>query len=242
MELNRQDVVDCIEKLPIKVRRLIEENGEGIILAGGYIRAIIQREEIKDIDLFVKGKITARIFAQQMAVDKYDIFDYIETDNAITVKNLSIPVQFVYNRIYANPLDIIKSFDFTVCQAMIWYDQESSLWLSQCSDSFYPDLEAKRITYLSPIRDEDAGGSMLRVLKYYKKGYTIPLNSLGAVLSRLFISVQKRNDGIVKDEKEIAKSISGFLFQADPSSLLSLSRNKVEEQEKQEEYELSIEP
>lgn len=50
---------------------------------------------------------------------------------------------------------------------------------------FYPDLAAKRLTYCAPKRIEEAGGSLLRVLKFYRRGYIIPLDSLAAVIARL---------------------------------------------------------
>ena len=52
-------------------------------------------------------------------------------------------------------------------------------------DDFYSDLAAKRLVYRAPQRNEDAGGSILRVLKFYQRGFRIPLDSLGAVIARL---------------------------------------------------------
>jgi hypothetical protein len=48
-------------------------------------------------------------------------------------------------------------------------------WRSVASERFYPDIAG----------EEAAGGSMLRVLKFYQRGYRIPLDSLGAVITRL---------------------------------------------------------
>ncbi len=47
-------------------------------------------------------------------------------------------------------------------------------------------MAAHRLYYLEPIRDEDAGGSMLRVTKYLNRGYYISPESLAAVIARLF--------------------------------------------------------
>ena len=47
-------------------------------------------------------------------------------------------------------------------------------YVGLCNIRFYPDLAARRLVYTSPLRNEDAGGSILRVLKFYQRGYRIP--------------------------------------------------------------------
>ncbi len=87
---------------------------------------------------------------------------------------------------------------------------------SYCIDSYYIDLASKRLRYLSPKRNEDAGGSMIRVLKYYNKGYRIPLDSLASVIARLVQAVDfNRVDA--KNEIEVAHIITGLLREVDPS-------------------------
>jgi len=99
----------------------------------------------------------------------------------------------------------------------MWYDKDKKKWLSTCSKRFYSDLAGKRLVYLSPIRNEDAGGSLLRVLKYYQRGYRIPLNSFGAVLARLLFSVRNRND---MTEEEMASVITALLVEVDPAGFI----------------------
>src|SRR5208283_3039247 len=83
-----------------------------------------------------------------------------------------------------------------------WF--ESGKWTSLIDDEFYSDLAAKRLVYRSPVRNEDAGGSVLRLLKFYSRGFRIPLDSLGAVLARLVdgvdlngISTESFKDGYI---------------------------------------------
>jgi hypothetical protein len=76
-------------------------------------------------------------------------------------------------------------------------------------------LAAKRLVYRSPIRNEDAGGSMLRVLKYYQKGYRIPLNSLGSVIARIVKAIDfEKVDA--KNEFQVGKIVTGLLREVDP--------------------------
>ena len=214
MYLNKQDLHFCVKRLPKRLKGLIEKEEKIIIIAGGYIRSIITGETISDIDVFAGDKKTSEVFARKLINNKNDL--YI-TDNAITIKNLYIPVQFIHRWVYDNPLNVIKSFDFSICQAAIWYDKKEKKWSSQCSNNFYQDLAAKRLVYLSPDRNEDTGGSLLRVLKYYQRGYRIPLDSFGAVLARLFESIEW-NSGMA--EQNIATLITGLLLEVDPAGFI----------------------
>ena len=76
-------------------------------------------------------------------------------------------------------------------------------------------MASKRLVYRSPARNEDAGGSMLRVLKYYQKGYRIPLDSLGAVIARLIHKLDNERVPL-SDQKAVAHIITGLLREVDP--------------------------
>ena len=89
-------------------------------------------------------------------------------------------------------------------------------WSSFCDDRFYIDLASKRLIYRKPIRNEDAGGSMLRVLKYYQKGYRIPLDSLGSVIARLIHNLDTDRQPL-NDEIGVANIITGLLREVDPA-------------------------
>ena len=86
-------------------------------------------------------------------------------------------------------------------------------------DRFYADLAAKRLIYRSPLRNEDAGGSLLRVLKFYQRGYRIPLNSLGAVIARLVNAVDEEKIGAFagNHEQKLAKVLTALLHEVDPA-------------------------
>ena len=57
---------------------------------------------------------------------------------------------------------------------------------------------------------------MLRVLKYYQKGYRIPMDSLGKVIARL---VSKVNFHAIDpgDNEWLAKVVTGLLIEVDPA-------------------------
>lgn len=111
---------------------------------------------------------------------------------------------------------LVASFDFTVCQAAIWRTgpQSNAAWASATGKGFYVDLAGRRLVYTSPKREEEAGGSLLRVLKYAKRGYSIQVSSLGAVVARLACAV--RHSSLASDEAGAAQVLTGLLREVDP--------------------------
>jgi len=216
MELLLEDLKWCIKRLPKRVEKLMKEKGNKLMLAGGFIRACVSNEKPNDIDLFSASSKDAELFVN---IIKKDTDRVIKTDYAYTlVSGPKPPIQFIHKWTYENPTDVLPSFDFTIARAMIWFNGE--LWQSLCDDRFYADLAAKRLVYCSPKRIEEVGGSMLRVLKFYQKGYRIPLDSLGAVIARIHSGLdQERIQEQEKSEQEeyCSKVLTGLLREVDPN-------------------------
>lgn len=228
MQLNKYDLHWCVRRLPHALRETLKE--ENIVVAGGYIRACILNEPINDVDVFIRSKEEGSRIAMVMVGD--DKKRLITTDNAITIKGMKYPVQFITRWTYDNPQDILKSFDFSICQAAFWWEKHPDIltapeddvpgkWCSTVSESFYQDLAAKRLIYLQPSREEEPGGSMLRVLKYYQKGYRITIDSFAAVMARLangvnFGGMMVQEEGKL-DVPQFHKVIRGLLHEVDPN-------------------------
>lgn len=213
--LNKHDLNWCVRKLPPSLRNAMKKNE--IFVAGGFVRACITNEKINDIDIFMPTKEMAEGMAEHLAKEKKRM---IKTDNAITVKGFNPILQFVTRWVYDEPIKVIDSFDFTVCQAGFWWDHYSQKWCSACTDGFYQDLSAKRLIYTAPVRHEDAGGSLLRVLKYYQRGYRITLDAYAGTIARLlkdinFIELLDENGE--NDEVSIKTVLKGLLVEVDPS-------------------------
>ena len=102
----------------------------------------------------------------------------------------------------------------SVACAAVWWT--GSGWSSVCHDRFYEDLAAKRLVYLSPERNEDAGGSLLRLLKFHRRGYSAPLWSVGAVVARMLGGVDKDSGMMHGTEGQRAAVITGLLREVDP--------------------------
>ncbi len=209
MELDYQDIRFAIARLPQKLKDSMTSAKwqNRIFVAGGYLRCIITGEKINDIDVFTCSKSLAKELFDELKGDN----ETIETENAYTIKTFPA-IQIIHRWQFDTATDTAKSFDFTICSAVLYY---SEVWKSFCGDRFYIDLSSKRLIYTSPERNEDAGGSLLRVLKYYQRGYRIPLDSLAAVIARLMKDFNTEKTKLT-DEKAVAWVINGLLREVDP--------------------------
>lgn len=212
MKLDNYDMQQAKRCLPMDLIKIMESAdwAQKVFVGGGYLRAIVARESINDIDVFVSSKTEAELLARKLAGRD----DIVTTDNAFTVKRKT-PVQVIHRWVFEKAEDVANSFDFTVCCAVI--SCKEGVWDSFCDDRFYTDLAAKRLVYRCPVINEDAGGSMIRVLKYYQKGYRTPLSSLAAVIARLVKGIEFRPDRTLSDEQWVAGIIRGLLIEVDPN-------------------------
>lgn len=218
--LTDNDLRYVVTRLPKDVRQILTEHPGKLFMGGGFIRATVAGEEPSDIDLFGHNKehleSVARILADRRPGSRIH-----KTKNAITLITPNrMPVQFITRWTFENAIDLVASFDFTVCQAAIWRtgNQSNSAWTSSVGDAFYVDLAGRRLVYTRPIREEEAGGSMLRVLKYVKRGYSIQVTSLGAVIGR--IAWKLRDSSLTGSEEGTGQVIAGLLREVDPLTVV----------------------
>jgi len=209
-------------RIPKDLRNLMMKEYPMLMIGGGFIRATIAGEKPSDIDIFGPDKDTLKAAAMALALKRSARLH--ESDNAFTIlAPPRIPVQFIYRWVFGNPVDLITTFDFTICQAAIFLKPEADKdnldlirykWESVLADEFYADLAARRLVYTHPDRNEDAGGSLMRVRKFLTRGYNIQAQSLAGVCARLFMGVRNLED--FSDEKRLTKILSGLLREVDP--------------------------
>jgi hypothetical protein len=212
MQLNENDLRYVITRLPKDIRQLLTEHSGKLFVGGGFIRATVAGEEPSDIDLFGYDKAVLDSIATILK-SRRDGSRLHRTKNAITLITPNrMSVQFITRWTFNSASDLIASFDFTVCQAAVWRSGDG--WASQIGDRFYIDLAARRLVYTSPVREEEVGGSMLRVLKYVRRGYSIQVTSLGAVIGRLAFGI--RENGMVGTEADTSRVVAGLLREVDP--------------------------
>lgn len=214
--LHPNDLRYVVQRLPKDIRLLLSEHSRKLFVGGGFIRATIAGETPSDIDLFGADKEVLASIAQ-ILVSRREGAKIHRTDNAITILTPNrLPVQFITRWAFDNAIDLTKSFDFTVCQAAIGRsgNKTNDPWDSYAGDRFYVDLAARRLVYTRPVRDEEAGGSLLRVIKYVKRGYSIQVSSLGHVVSRLAWKVHDSHTA--KTEEGMGIVLAGLLREVDP--------------------------
>lgn len=212
-ELHKNDLAFVVRRLPTDIRSLLKEFEGRLFVGGGFIRAVIAGETPSDIDLFGISKAVCEEAAKVLSEKRQANTRLHKTKNAITVLSLGrMTIQFITRWTFTEPQSCADSFDFTVCQSVIWRDRGS--YRSFCADRFYLDLAARRLVYTSPVRIEEAGGSLMRVLKYVRRGYTIQMDSLAGVVARLSSAVDRDK---ADTEDRMAHVLRGLLQEVDPN-------------------------
>lgn len=209
--LTKTDVQYVLRRTPKDVRAMMRENPGKLFMGGGFIRETIAGAPPSDIDLFGTSKdhvdALAALFAERRKTSKPH-----KTNNAITVASPTrLPVQFIRRWTFDQADALVASFDFTVCQAAIWWMPDG--WKSAAGDGFYADLAARRLVYTAPVREEEPGGSMMRAVKFLRRGYVMQADSIAGVVDRLMSGVQDR--GGFADVNRAAV-ITGLLREVDP--------------------------
>lgn len=219
-QLTPTDLQLVVRRIPTDIRELMKS--QPIFLGGGFIRETIAGGKVSDIDLFGPGLETLRAVANTLEHSRRKNTTStrkFETKNAITLLSAPrMPVQFITRWLFTDPEALVASFDFTVCQAVVFWDRSQTLisgqgWSSRISEGFYPDLAARRLVYTSPVREEEAGGSMLRMRKFLSRGYNIQANNMAAVIARV---ISKVNQLESLDDAARTKVIAGLLYEVDP--------------------------
>jgi hypothetical protein len=219
MKLTAADLRNVVQHLPKDVRKHLSRNGSNLYVGGGFIRAIVAGEKPSDIDMFGDTKERLNRVSAYLQQDRTGSKTHI-TSNAITLLSPErMPVQFITRWLFNTSQDLVSSFDFTVCQAVVFYNKDTKNWDSQVGEGFYTDLAARRLVYTFPVREEEAGGSMLRVMKYTRRGYNIQIDSLSGVMARVTAAVNNLLVDTAKNmtgEKEISTITKTLLREVDP--------------------------
>lgn len=214
-KLTEQDTITVLHMVPVHIIRVLREYP--VFLAGGFIRAVIAGEEVSDMDLFSNDAILIKSLVDGIK-DKVDAKVH-QSENAYTIlAPPRLPIQFITRWLYDDPVKLIEQFDFSICQAAIWWDKEDLRWKSVCSDRFYSDLASRRLFYTFPKREEDGGGSLLRAFKFSRKGYNIQAESMAGVCARLLSHMQVDPQKTIQDlgEEWLAGCLAKLIREVDP--------------------------
>jgi hypothetical protein len=225
--LTATDLNWVVRRLPKDIQDALRASPGRLYVAGGFIRDTIAGLEVKDLDLWGCDKLLLDATAKVLERDRKQngqLARLHKTDNAITLLTPPrMPVQLITRWTFDDAQPMLETLDFTVCQAAVWF--AGGAWRSMCSEAFYPDLAARRLVYTFPQREEEAGGSLLRVTKFLRRGWSIQPESLAGVVARVAQKVKwDRLDAEggkmerLGNDREVraAKVISGLLREVDP--------------------------
>lgn len=231
-EIARHDMIWIGRVMPPIVRGALRNFPGDVFLAGGWIRDVIRRTPPSDIDLFVTSegmveKLVRYLTGEENATSYSDVVKKhkaIVTQNAVTLRlhGSKLPIQIIRRWLYPTAEEVAQSFDFTVCQAVVrGYGPQLQGF---ASDTFYEDLAAMRLVYTKPVRNEDAGGSMLRLMKFYSKGFRATLATISGCIARLMSGVDPDKLNDVQRIREMtleeasAHVLRGLLVEVDPNA------------------------
>jgi hypothetical protein len=184
-------------------------------IAGGAILSIFTGKKINDYDLYFLTNEDANNFTKDLKLvdkktdwakfgnrerinlesykNKINIF---ETDNSVTFIHKGQKYQII-NAFYLPMEELFNKYDFTVCMAA--YDVLNEKFLLH--DRFLMDATEKRLVF--NIGTEYPICSLLRVLKYQKKGYNIN----GLELIKMSLTIHKLN---LENYGELKKQLQGI--------------------------------
>jgi hypothetical protein len=218
--LTQSDLNFVLTRTPRDIIKRLKDGAGMLYLAGGFIRATIAGEKPTDIDLFAHNPTFIEQVATSLTAERRARMH--KTQNAITVLSPPrIPVQFITRWTFDFVSDLVFSFDFTICRAAIWatlvhpagLNEETKekhpakyQFHSMIDNNFYADLAARRLVYTSPRRIEEAGGSLMRMIKFIKKGYNIQAPSIAGLIARTVGGIDMAQ--VTKDAVRLSRDAS----------------------------------
>lgn len=168
------------------------------IIAGGAIRSVFANEFISDYDIYFKSTLDLITFEYNL-IQLENVELSFQTDVAKTynVNKLKIQVIIMPELICSNAKDIIDQFDYTVCMGAYDFDTKQFV----LNDRFIEHIARRELSY--NVNGKYPLGSLFRLRKYLKKGYTISgteIIKLGLSINNLkmesYIDLKKQLEGI----------------------------------------------
>lgn len=188
--------------LPLFMCDYIKEHG---YVGGGSIYSMYNDGEYKDIDIFINSEKFANRLreyvmnrAKEVIVSKDITKGKLVTDEsfAITKNSISIgEIQIVVEDI-GEIEDVVSRFDFK--HNMFWVDKGVVKTLSHTKY-----LDSKKL-YFNDLRPRDIAGTIVRIGKYTRRGFTVSPVEVAKMLLKL------NSIGIQEDELDMLKRYERF--------------------------------
>lgn len=167
---------------------------EGAFIAGGALTSAFTNTPINDVDMYFKSE---ELFKQAIE-HAYDdaLWCVAATDRAVTFVHDDNIIQLMHFDFFETPAAVFDAFDYTVCMAA--YDLDAKEFVFH--EDFMKHAAQRKLSFHSGTRYPY--NSLLRVLKYQQRGYTINK----ADLLRIGLSCQRVP---VNSWEDLADAIGG---------------------------------
>lgn len=138
---------------------------KGAFIAGGALTSAFTSSPINDVDIYFKTKEDF-VEAIHQAYDE-NLWCVAATDRAVTFARDACIVQLMHFDFFESAARVFDAFDYTVCMAAYDIDAESFIF----QEDFMKHAAQRKLSFHSGTRYPY--NSLLRVLKYQQRGYTI---------------------------------------------------------------------
>lgn len=170
-ELHDDRIYDVFDSDTMHLFHFMNDSGKknGVILAGGSMRSVIDGSDIVDFDFFFTGQLSLDMmksflyeegYKNTFSCPKGELFSFVipyDTDSFIKV-------QLIAKRFYSGPIDLLDSFDFTAC-LFAWDGTDFYTSVRAVRDVKKKYLRLWSLTYPT--------ATINRMYKYRAKGYYI---------------------------------------------------------------------
>lgn len=146
----------------------------GSMIAGGALTSVFTNQPINDIDLYFKTRQAFEEAVRNLYDDGFWCVDM--SDRAITFVEGPAIVQLMHFDFFPTAQDVFNTFDFTCCMAALDRDGDAFVF----DDRFFQHCSQRFLSFHPGTRYPFA--SLLRVLKYQGRGYTIGKGDLLKIL------------------------------------------------------------
>ena len=109
------DVSKKLSKLVKKLSLRLLFRKTGAMICGGAVLSTFTEQRIADIDIFFKNEIDLDYFQEELL--KLDGCELIMDDEYCSLLKYKTKNIQLIKRFYGEPQDILRKFDFTICQA-----------------------------------------------------------------------------------------------------------------------------
>lgn len=154
--------------------QLLKLCNKDTILAGGALRSYYTGKEPNDYDFFFTNPEAKELLENKLINIGGRVAFRCPLGELVTIKLDDVKVQLVSIRYYIDKIDLINSFDFTICMAA----NDGNFYYSQ---DFLNDIDKKELII---NRCEYPVATINRLYKYKAYGYNIQ-NALKDVIERV---------------------------------------------------------